>query len=347
MARQWSTRRIDTFQSASILFYVFALFIILVRANKIDWPDQSASPHLTLPQGKEVMGTSPWGGIAILIFSFSSHQSTFTFQRSLRPPKSLYQPGHQHRNAFTRQFHAPRYSWELTAFFGLLGSAVISLGWGLVGYLAIPAPPKHSINIFNAIPEGDAWFDTARFMVLVTMLCGLGPIVRPASTATNRLLKWPKRFWRQQEERRQQRVSRAESSDEESESDEAETDVSPASQFSSPTRARLNRVRLLQRTSILIAWLMVVALALAFGRKSVLLSSMVEIIGCVGSSTSAFLLPGRLLLFDTLLVLRRMLIFTLLCSHLFHCSVPYSQASHHHRHHSSTAHDAPRPRWRR
>lgn len=280
--RQWSSRLVETLQTSSILLYVVALFVILGRANHISWPPPSTKD---LSPGKEAMGTSPWGGISILIFCFSSHQSTFAFQRSLKPPKSLTLPSHQTRNGFIRR--GRHYSWELTAFSGMLGAAVVCLGWGLVGYLAIPYPHRGPINIFNALPDHDRWFAFARLLVLTTMLCGLGSIVRPASSATKRLMEWPLRVYRQQEDVYEQRIRDAESSD------DSDSDAGQSMPAVRNKRQHKHKIRALKRTSVLTAWVIATVLAMLFGGNSRTLASMVEVIGCIGSSVQAFIVPGE------------------------------------------------------
>lgn len=289
--RQWSSRLVETLQTSSVLLYVFALFIILGRANHITWPSPSSPPPTSdsklLPEGKEAMGLSPWGGISILIFCFSSHQSTFAFQRSLKPPKSLTLPSHHQRNALIRR--GRRYSWELTAFSGMLSAACVCLGWGLVGYLAVPYPHRGAINIFNALPDQDRWFAVARLLTLTTMLCGLASIVRPASSATRRLMEWPLRVYRQQEEAYERRIRGAESSD------DSDSDAVPTRDFLPvrTKRQRKRKIRLLKRTAVLSAWVIATTLALLFGHSNTKLASMVEVIGCIGSATQAFIVPGE------------------------------------------------------
>lgn len=287
--RQWNSRLVETLQTSSTLFYVIAMLIILARAHHIDWPPVSDDAHHAVPvHRKEAMGISPWGGISILIFCFSSHQSTFAFQRSLKPPKSLLLPTQQqHRNILSRHIRPQRYNFEMVAFSALLASALVCLGWGLVGYLAIPYPHVGPINIFNSLPHDDTWFAFARLLVLTTMLCGFGSVVRPATTAMRRLLQWPLRFYRQQEEAYQRRIRDAESSDD----SDSDLDMHMPAATNKDTTRR-NKIKALKRTAVLLAWVIATLLALLFGTNNVTLASMVEVIGCIGSAIQAFIVPG-------------------------------------------------------
>ena len=127
----------------SISLYLVALMIVGIRIRKLEWTN--ASPPLRFPgEGvyevrkidNEAMGYSPWGGIAIILFSLSAHQTSWDQQSALRETASALKSSQTGEKDVTKT--AKRYGWERASFLGMAAAALISMGWGLVGFLGVP-----------------------------------------------------------------------------------------------------------------------------------------------------------------------------------------------------------------
>ena len=131
----------------SIVLYLVALAVLGIRTRSLGATSGHGSPPLRFPgdssHGRrglenEAMGASVWGGIAILTFSFSAQQSSFNQQASLRQTASV-RPRSETDDEGAPVKAAKRYGWEAAAFLGMLGAALVSMAWGLTGYLSVPS----------------------------------------------------------------------------------------------------------------------------------------------------------------------------------------------------------------
>lgn len=136
----------------------------------------------TLPSEREAMGLSIWGGVALLVFSLSSHHETFTYLTSLaRPPSTSTSSRLLARSKIPTSPRGPksekegkRNQWPLAAVLGVFSATVLQMGWGLVGYLGITGGGREG-NLFasNILARDDGWLKIVRLMVLVAILSGL------------------------------------------------------------------------------------------------------------------------------------------------------------------------------
>jgi amino acid permease len=233
---------------------------------------------------KGIMGSSVWAGISIIVFSVSSQQSSFAQQRSLRQTSRAHTFAEDSTLKKIR-----RVGWLAAAFFGLLGSSLINMAWGLVGYLAIPNGGKQ-VNIFLSLPQKDGLLSFARLLVLITLLATLPASLRSGRKAFRRLVVLPQRIkgppvslrMTAVKSKSVPRTSRAVLSSSEDE---------PSDDEQAPRERRKPKFKFITRLSALICWLATVTLAIVFGHGDKLVSA-IEIVSCVGCTLITFLMPG-------------------------------------------------------
>ncbi|GAA94386.1 hypothetical protein E5Q_01037 [Mixia osmundae IAM 14324] len=168
--------------------WLLVLFLIGVRAKRIDWddPDTIALPPDDHGDGllrHEVMGTSVWAGIAIMVFAVGS-------------PRNLVMQYHRtRRDMFAKPNSkavklAQRHKAEAAGFIGIGVATAVHMGWGLVGYLGIPRGGSKG-DIFSLLPRRDGWIIFARVLILLTLMLNLPSIIAPARDALVRLTRMP------------------------------------------------------------------------------------------------------------------------------------------------------------
>lgn len=142
----------------SIVLYLVALAVLGIRVRALDSAKGDHAPPLRFPGDDshvrrglehEAMGASVWGGIAILTFSFSAQQSSFNQQASLRQTASVRGQSGTDEDAPVKA--AKRYGWEAAAFLGMLGAALVSMAWGLTGYLSVPGGGRQGPSAFSRL----------------------------------------------------------------------------------------------------------------------------------------------------------------------------------------------------
>lgn len=182
--------------------YPLALLLLGVRLQTLNRPEAPSlellatlnatlpllvphAPFSTASTESEAMGLSIWGGIALIVFSFSSHASTFTFLSSLARPESTRttrSPSIRRLGSFAPPIQsggATSNQWPLAAFLGVFLSMLLHLGFGLVGYLGIEQGGTTGNILLEPIfdsegPGGkDFWLLCARSAILLVLLAGL------------------------------------------------------------------------------------------------------------------------------------------------------------------------------
>jgi hypothetical protein len=242
-----------------------------------------------------------------MLFSLSAHQTSWDQQSALRETASALRSSDDAADGKTRS--AKRYGWEGASFLGMAAAVLVSMGWGLVGYLGIPGGGEkgaqdagellchhvtwRTANIFSSLPINDGWIATARILVLTTLLATLSFSLHPARASLLRLFELPFAARGARSEtarlrsRRKPRPSTGEVDDGES-----------ASSFEDLDRRKRARQRAwAERAVAVLAWTIVAIAAggLLAGTEAETgegIASAAEVLGAVGASVSGFLLPG-------------------------------------------------------
>ncbi|OAV89617.1 hypothetical protein PTTG_05835 [Puccinia triticina 1-1 BBBD Race 1] len=255
----------------------------------------------------EIMGGTVWGGFSILLFCLSTPQHTFKHFRSLKrinkPPGNTTHPmrplaSHSaedgsavpvadplfagtSRSSIFSSYTLRRYSWESAALLGVVYSTLICLSWGLVGYLGMEHG-GYEVNFLASLPSNDPWISSSRVILLVVLIPSIPLSLRPATTALFHLMRIPGVIHtassrRKKLRRRGERAGRRM---------EAEWDDEDEDEPLAGTKAWMAR---LVTTAI---WLAVAIGAIRLGGSNGGEGSTIEVLGCVGSTIIAGLIPS-------------------------------------------------------
>ncbi|PLW38304.1 hypothetical protein PCASD_08976 [Puccinia coronata f. sp. avenae] len=268
----------------------------------------------------EIMGGTVWGGFSILLFCLTTPQHTFTHLRSLKrinkPPRNTLHPmksmvnhhsshdgtptapvsdplfGGSHRSSIFSGYTIRRYSWESAALLGVTYSVLICFSWGMVGYLGMEHG-GYEVNFLASLPSNDPWISSSRVLLLLVLIPSIPLSLRPATTALFHLLRIPgvmhKASSRRKKLRRRGGGGHARRSSSSSSRMEAvaewddEDEDEPLVGTSKIWAARLV-------TSAI--WLAVAVGAIMLGGSNGGEGSTIEVLGCVGSTVIAGLLPA-------------------------------------------------------
>ena len=186
----------------------------------------------------------------------------------------------------------------------MFGSALICMGWGLVGYLDVYRGGEQA-NIFSTLPAHDFWITVSRITVLATLLPTLPLTLQPGRSSLLRLIRVPlaiKRFGtsvatsklknRTTSQSRHRRPSTNTLEDDDSVNGSS-VDIAP------PTRPKT--FAWTARAVAVIAWICVAIAAellLVGGNLKETgegIASAAEILGAIGSTMSGFIVPSKVL----------------------------------------------------
>ncbi|POW04652.1 hypothetical protein PSHT_11151 [Puccinia striiformis] len=257
----------------------------------------------------EIMGGTVWGGFSILLFCLTTPQHTFKHLRSLKrinkPPGNNtthhMKPLVSHpaedgtsttavgdpllasssRSSIFSSYTIRRYSWESAALLGVSYSTLICLSWGLVGYLGMEHG-GYEVNFLASLPSNDPWISSSRVLLLVVLIPSIPLSLRPATTALFHLLRIPGVIHtassrRKKLRRRGGKTGRSMGTEWDDE-DEDEPLVG-----SKVWMARLVTIAI---------WIAVSVGAIRLGGSNGGEGSTIEILGCVGSTIIAGLIPS-------------------------------------------------------
>jgi len=256
----------------------------------------------------EIMGGTVWGGFSILLFCLTTPQHTFTHLRSLKrinkPPGNTIHPmkslvnhptddgsaapvadplfAGSNRSSIFSSYTLRRYSWESAALLGVSYSILICLSWGLVGYLGMEHG-GYEVNFLASLPSNDPWISSSRVLLLVVLIPSIPLSLRPATTALFHLLRIPGVIHTASSRRKKLRRRggrtgpRMEAEWDDEDEDEALVGTS-----------KIWAARLV--TSVI--WLAVAVGAMRLGGSNGGEGSTIEVLGCVGSTVIAGLLPA-------------------------------------------------------
>ncbi|MBW0512174.1 hypothetical protein O181_051889 [Austropuccinia psidii MF-1] len=296
---------LSTLPSLLTALWPIAIGIIAIRLRQLNNElGRKLPPTGSGDVYSEIMGGTAWGGFAILLFCLMTPQSTFTHLRSLKrinkPPKN---PTHRmvslaassdeptpisdpllagpNRPSIFSSYTLRRYSWESAAFFGVLYAQLICLGWGLVGYLGMEHG-GYEVNFLASLPSNDPWISTSRVLLLIVLIPSIPLSLRPATTALFHLMRIPFLIHTASSRRKKLRrrglgvAKRAEAEWDDEDEDEP-----------------LVGKKLWRARWVTIAvWVIVATGAIQLGASNGGEGSTIEILGCVGSTTLAGLLPA-------------------------------------------------------
>ncbi|KAA1101518.1 hypothetical protein PGT21_023349 [Puccinia graminis f. sp. tritici] len=255
----------------------------------------------------EIMGGTVWGGFSILLFCLSTPQHTFKHLRSLKrinkPPGNTTHPmkplvnhttedgsatpvadplfAGTSRSSIFSSYTIRRYSWESAALLGVSYSTLICLGWGLVGYLGM-SHGGYEVNFLASLPSNDPWISSSRVLLLLVLIPSIPLSLRPATTALFHLLRIPGVIHTASSRRKKLRKRGGRTGrGMEAEWDDEDEDEPLAG-------AKVWMARLV--TSAI--WLAVAVGAIRLGGSNGGEGSTIEVLGCVGSTIIAGLLPA-------------------------------------------------------
>lgn len=255
----------------------------------------------------EIMGGTVWGGFTILLFCLTTPQHTFKHLRSLKrinkPPSNTIvhpmkplQVNHpsdslapvpdplfagSSRSSIFSSYTIRRYSWESAALLGVLYATLICLSWGLVGYLGMEHG-GYEVNFLASLPANDPWISTSRVLLLIVLVPSIPLSLRPATTALFHLMRIPCAIHNASTRRKKLRnrgqrvVKRTDSEWDDEDEDEP----------------LVGKQVWAARFVTILVWLAVAIGAIRLGGSNGGEGSSIEILGWIGSTFIAGLLPA-------------------------------------------------------
>ncbi|CAH7682203.1 hypothetical protein BY996DRAFT_7435117 [Phakopsora pachyrhizi] len=297
-----------------VFFWPVSIVIIGLRLRELNRElDGKIPPPTGGGDGSEAITSGTiWGGFTILLFCLTTPQNTFKRMRSLRrvnkPPTTTHPMvplNHssldpvsdptmtgQSKSSPLSSYTLRRYSWEFATFLGVLSSSLICLCWGLVGYLGLDRG-GFEVNFMASLPSSDPWITSARILLLMILFPAIADSLQPATTGVMNLIKLPLRLRRlsggsRNRKRlnsnvsgssRRRKLFKSEFAEEDDEEDDEEEEM-------------VSRRVGVFRVVLVSIYIIVGLVAVVFGGSSGGESSLIQVVGCFGSSILTGLLPS-------------------------------------------------------